>query len=125
MSQILNPSQDLQIDTRDLTEELKSLSLLLFRYYEKKADFERDVDLAKFTLKEIKGKKYKEYKYGPTKLSDAGVEAAIDSDPEVLVAQKALAEASHALNTWWGAVDSMKAKKDVLIQLAADRRKEV
>lgn len=125
MEKPLNPAKDLQINTRDLTQELTDLSVMLFRYYEKKADFERDLDMAKFALKETKGRKYKEFKNGPTKTSDAGVEAAIDSDQEVMLAQKAVADANHALNTWWGAVDSMKAKKDALIQLAADRRKEV
>lgn len=121
----LNPGQDLSINTRDLTEEMKALSLLLFRYYEKKADLERDSDLAKFKLDEIRGQKYKEYKNGPTKLSDAGVDASIDSDPEVIAACKEVAEAKRQLSTWYGAVESMKAKKDLVIQLAADRRKEV
>lgn len=122
---VLNPGVDLQIDVTDLTSEMKRLSLLLFRYYEKKAELEREFDLAKFRVDEIKGQKYKEFKNGPIKISDAGVSAQIDSDPDVILALKDLSEARRQYSTWIGAVESMKAKKDLIIQLAADRRKEV
>lgn len=121
----LDPVKDLEIDTRDLTGEFKRLSLLLFRYYEKKAEVERLYDISKRTLEEVRALKYKFYKSGPTKLSEAGVDAEIDSDPEVKVAHLAMLDAKRDLTTWSGAVESMKAKKDMCIQLGSDRRKEV
>ena len=53
------------------------------------------------------------------------MEAEIDTDPLVLKAFGALIQAEHDVSTWIGAVDSMKAKKDCLIQLGSDRRKEI
>lgn len=121
----LNPMEDLAIDARDLTSEFKKLSLLLFRYYEKKADIERELDLAKQALDEIRSIKYKEYKNGPTKLSEAGVEASIDSDPEVKIFHLKMLDAKRDYGTWVGAVESLKAKKDMIIQMGSDRRKEI
>lgn len=121
----LNPSKDLAIDTRDLTAEFKKLSLLLFRYYEEKANAERERDMAKLRYKEAKAKKYKELKNSGMKISEANIEAEQDTDPDVIKAEEAFVEASHTFSTWVGAVDSMKAKKDMCIQLGSDRRKEV
>lgn len=121
----LNPLKDLEIDIHDPTSEFKKLSLLLFRYYEQKADIERERDILKLTVKEIRGKLYKDLKAGAAKLTEAGISAELDQHPEYLAAERKLIDANRDLVTASGAVDSLKAKKDMLIQLAADRRKEM
>ncbi len=121
----LNPDLDLDVDLHNLTTELKRLSLLLYRYYKHKAKLEAARDLAKAVLKETRAEVYKEIKSDTTtKYTENGIEAKQDTDPRVMEAQRKLIRAEHDAETWVGAVDSMKAKKDMLIQLSADSRKE-
>lgn len=123
----LDPDTDLSIDIDNLTSEFKKLSLMLYRYYKHKANAESQRDIAKSKLKEARAIAYKNIKMNPTntKITEKGVEAEIDTDPLVLKANIAFIQAEHNATTWGGAVDSMKAKKDCLIQLGSDRRKEI
>lgn len=121
----LNPEKDLSIDIHDLTSEFKDLSLTLFRYYQHKAKIETHSDIAKAKLKEVRALAYKRIKSDLSqKHTEKSLEAEIDTDPAVLEAQMKLIRAEHDASTWAGAVDSLKAKKDMLIQLGADSRKE-
>jgi len=121
----LNPDVDLSIDIHNLTTEFKQLSLTLFRYYQNKAKVEAQRDIAKASLKEARAVSYKRIKSDPSvKHTEKSLEAEIDTDPVVLEAQMKLIRAEHDATTWSGAVDSVKAKKDMLIQLGSDRRKE-
>jgi hypothetical protein len=122
----LNPEVDLSIDVTDLTSEFKKLSLTLFRYYQHKAKIESLRDIAKAKLKETKAITRKRIRLDSTvKHTESSMEAEIDTDPAVIDAQMRLIKAEHDATTWSGAVDSMKAKKDSLIQLGSDRRKEM
>lgn len=120
----LDPEVDLEIDVNDLTSEFKKLSLSLFRYYKLKAEAERTYDINKATLKEVRARVYKQIKEGGVKHTEKSFEAEIDSNEDVLNIQNLVIDSNRDLNTWYGAVESMKAKKDMLIQLGADARKE-
>lgn len=122
----LNPEEDLQTDTTDLHSEFRKLAPTLFRYYSHKAKIEMDRDTAKAKLKEMKAQAYKRIKSDPTvKHTEKSIEAEIDIDPIVLQFQTAYFQAEHDATTWAGVVDCMKAKKDMMIQLGSDRRKEI
>lgn len=122
----LNPEVDLAINAADLTAEFKALSLKLFRYWLQKAEAERAHDMAKANLEETKAMVYKTIKADTSvKHTEKSLEAEIDTHPAVTAAKKMVVEAKHVANTWVGAVESMKAKKDMIIQLGSDRRKEV
>ena len=122
----LNPETDLEIDTNDLTAEFKKLSLVLYRYYKHKATVEAQRDVAKAKLKEVRAITRKRIRQDTSvKHTESSIEAEIDTDPQVIEAQNKFIRAEHDAATWYGAVDSMKAKKDVLIQLGSDRRKEI
>jgi hypothetical protein len=121
----LNPEVDLLVNVDTLTTEFKNLSLTLYRYYKHKAQVEAHRDMAKAMLKETKALAYKRIKADVSvKHTEKSMEAEIDTDPNVMAAQQKLIRAEHDASTWGGAVDSMKAKKDMLIQLGADSRKE-
>ena len=122
----LNPETDLSVDIHNLTSEFRYLPGLLFRYYQYKAKVESVRDIAKAKLKETRAVVYKGIKSDTsTKHSEKSLEAEIDSHPDVVSAQMKLIKAEHYATTWEGAVDSMKAKKDMVIQLGSDRRKEM
>lgn len=122
----LNPELDLEINVKDLTSEFKKLSLLLYRYYESKADAEREFDRAKATLEEIKAYVYTSLKSDPNKKhTEKSVEAEIEANEDVRRVHDLMLDTKRDLATWIGAVESMKAKKDMLIQLGADARKEL
>lgn len=121
----LNPDKDLSIDVSDLSSEFRSFSLVFYRYCQYKAKVEAQRDVAKAKLKEIRAVTYKRIKSDTsTKHSEKSMEAEIDTDPEVMKAQMSFIKSEHDATTWCGAVDSMKAKKDMLMQLGADARKE-
>lgn len=121
----INPEVDLTIDIHNLTSEFQRLALVLFQYYKYKAQVEEKRDIAKAKLKEVRAIAYKRIRSDMSrKHTENSTEADIDTDPDVLAAQSVFFSAEHDATTWSGAVDSMKAKKDSLIQLGADSRKE-
>ena|SRR5271165_6988110 len=121
----LNPESDLVVNATDLNSEFRSFSLLFYRYCLQKADVEKKRDLAKARLEELKAVTYKRVKMNvAVKHTEKSVEAEIDTDPMVLEAERRFIEAEHEAKTVGSAVESMRAKKDCLIQLGADARKE-
>jgi len=122
----LNPEKDLEIDVTNLTSEFKSFPIVMFRYSQQRAKVEAQRDVAKAFLKETRAIVYKRVKSDVSaKHTQSSLEAEIDTDPVVIEAQKKLIRAEHDASTWAGAVESMRSKKDVLIQLGSDRRKEM
>ena len=122
----LNPEKDLEIDVTNLTSEFKSFPIVMFRYSQQRAKVEAQRDVAKAFLKETRAIVYKRVKSDVSaKHTQISLEAEIDTDPVVIEAQKKLIRAEHDASTWAGAVESMRSKKDVLIQLGSDRRKEM
>ena len=122
----LNPSVDLSIDVANLSQEFRFFPTVFYQYCLQKAKIEASRDIAKSKLKEARALCYKRIKSDLSlKLTEKGIEAEIDTDPSVIEANMKFIRAEHDATTWCGAVDSMKAKKDCLIQLGSDRRKEI
>jgi hypothetical protein len=122
----LNPDKDLEIDISNLTTEFKVFPVTMYRYSQYRAKIETQRDIAKARLKEVRATVYKKIKADVSaKHTQSSIEAEIDTDPTVIDAQMKLIRAEHDATTWAGAVESMRAKKDVLIQLGSDRRKEI
>lgn len=121
----LNPELDLVINAADLNLEFRKFSVLFYRYYCEKANAEKQRDISKAKLKEMKALVYKTIKNNPTiKHTEKSLEAEIDMDPMVVEMHSKFIEAEHNVSTITGAVESMRAKKDMLMQLGADARKE-
>jgi hypothetical protein len=124
----LNPEKDLVIDVTDLTVEFRHFPTVFFRYCQQKANAEAERDFAKCKLKEVRATVYKTIKGNAAmtgaKLTEAALEAEIDTNAQVIEAQGKLIQTEHNAATIGGAVESMRAKKDMLMQLGADRRKE-
>jgi len=121
----LNPEKDLSVNVSDLNYEFRNFSIVFYRYCSLKADVEKKRDIAKARLKEAKAVTYKRIKSDPSvKHTEKSLEAEIDTDAYVLDAQMRLIEVEHEAATWAGAVDSMRAKKDMLMQIGADARKD-
>jgi hypothetical protein len=122
----LNPEIDLEIDVANLTKEFKDFPVVMYRYSLYRAKIETQRDIAKAKLKEIRAVVRKKVKMDSSiKHTENSIEAEIDTDPSVMEAQMKFIRAEHDASTWAGAVESMRAKKDVLIQLGSDRRKEM
>lgn len=122
----LDPDKDLTIDVADLTREFREFPILMYRYMQQRARSESKRDILKGKLKEARAQVFKELKRDTTQKHTAvSLEAEIDSHPTVIEANLRFIQAEHDASTWGGAVDSMRAKKDCLIQLGSDRRKEM
>lgn len=122
----LNPEVDLEIDVSNLTLEFRNFPGTMYRYSVYRAKIETLRDTAKAKLKEVRAIAYKRVKSDITaKHTQSSLEAEVDTDPTVIEAQLKFIRAEHDASTWAGAVESMRAKKDCLIQLGSDRRKEM
>lgn len=121
----LNPELDLDVNIHDLTQEFKQLSLKLYRYSCQRAKMDSIRDIAKAKHKEARAIAFKRAKSDTSvKHTEKSIEAELDLDSDVKKALIELIKAEHDASSWSGAVESMKAKKDMLIQLGSDRRKE-
>jgi hypothetical protein len=120
----LNPDTDNMIDATDLGTEFREFPPKLFRYSEKKSDAERDHDLAKNRYEEVRAQVYLEIKRGGEKVTEKHLDALIEVDVRVQGAFVTMVQAKRDLETLKNFVDSLRAKKDMLIQLGADARKE-
>lgn len=121
----LNPEVDLEVDVGNLSTEFRKFSVILYRYSKYRAQVNAQRDMAKAILKELKATTRKRIKADiSVKHTENSIEAEIDTDPLVMEAQRKFIRAEHDASTWDGAVESMRAKKDCLIQLGADARKE-
>lgn len=122
----LNPEVDLSVNVANLDVEFRTFPSTLYRYSCVKADAAKQRDIAKATLKEVKAATYKRIKSDVSvKHTEKSMEAEIDTDQIVMDLQRKLIDAEHTLATLEGSVESMRAKKDMLIQLGSDRRKEM
>ena len=122
----LNPENDLKVNVADLSNEFRHFASVLYKYSCQRADVEKKRDIAKAKLKEVRAQARKRIKADTSvKHTENSIEAEIDTDPVVLQAQYAFIDAEHESATVGGAVESMRAKKDCLIQLGSDRRKEM
>lgn len=121
----LNPEVDLEINVSDLGTEFRKFPIVMYRYSLYRAKIETQRDIAKAKLKETKALAYKKIKSDTAaKHTQSSLEAEVDSDPTVIEATLKFIRSEHDASTWAGAVESMRAKKDCLIQLGADNRKD-
>lgn len=120
----LNINVDNTIDLANIRDEFRKFPVLLYRYSEAKSDSERDYDNEKARFEEMKAAVYVELKNSETKYTENHLKAAIDSDPRVIEAKNKMLTAKRTYSTLKNFVDSLVSKKDMLIQLGADMRKE-
>lgn len=121
----LNPEVDLEVDVNDLDAELRSYSLVLNRYYTYEARLCSIRDIAEAKLEELEASTYKSIKSDiSVKHTEKSIDAEINTNPTIIEAKMKLIRTQHDVATWHGSVVSMLAKKDMLIQLSANSRKE-
>lgn len=124
MSKELNFEKDNTIDVAALSKEFRNFPPTLYRYCEIKAEAKETAELKKAEYEELRSAKYIEIKSKEGKVTEANVSAMIEVDPDVKKAYRELLSAKRDLETIEGYVESLRAKKDMLIQLGADARKE-
>lgn len=124
MSKELNFEKDNTIDVANLQKEFRNLPPSLYRYAEIKAEAEHDYDIAKAEYEELRSEKYIEIKSKEGKVTEANLSAMIEVDKDVKAALRNMLEKKRDVETLKGYVESLRAKKDMLIQLGADARKE-
>ena len=120
----LNISEDHHIDLPNLRDEFSKFPIILYAYSEAKADAEKVYDLDKSFIKEIEAQVYVELKTSGEKYTENHAKAAVDCDPRVLEARKKMYDSKRTYNTLRNYVETLHSKKDMLMQLGADLRKE-
>lgn len=120
----LDPELDVEIDPGNLSKEFRFFSPLYYRYTMELAYVEQKVSDAKAALKDFRSKAYIRLKTDGQKRSEGFIEALVEQDELVKAQLKELSSLEYELRTFEGYVQALKFKKDFLIQLGADARKE-
>lgn len=116
---------DNEIDVANLQDEFRNFPSILFHYAELKANVEREHDLNKANYEESKARVYLEIKGSVEKITEKHLDATIINSEVVKDAKQTMLTAKRDLDTLKNYVESLRAKKDMLIQLGADMRKEL
>jgi hypothetical protein len=124
MSIKLDSEMDLEIDVSDLEREFKRIPSLVHGWSEIKASSEEAYGLAKAEHEELRSQKYLDIRSQEGKITEANLEARIDVDPDVKKALRNVLAAKRDLDTLKGFTEGLSSKKDMLIQLGADSRKQ-
>lgn len=120
----INLENDNQIDTSNLQVEFREFPSTLFAWGEAGADAALDYELSNSVYEETRASLYLKIKSSGDKVTEKHLEALIDTDPSVKEALLKSFAAKRDLDTMKNYVESLRAKKDMLIQLGADARKE-
>lgn len=123
-AQDLDPELDVEIDTDELSKEFRLFAPIYWRYTMEQSYAQEKVADAKIGLKELRAKVYVGFKQDGVKRSEDFIDALVDLDPLVAAQAKQLALYEYELRNFEGYVQALKYKKDFLIQLGADARKE-
>lgn len=120
----LDLDSDIEIRVEDLQEEFRVFPSKLFAYSEAKADAERVYEDAKASYKESQAAMYVQLKKSGEKLTEKHLEALIETSEIVKPMQEKMLQAKRDFETLKNYCEALRAKKDMLIQLGADSRKE-
>lgn len=115
---------DISIRVEDLQEEFKVFPSLMFAYSEAKADAEEAFEDAKAAFKEAQSALYVQLKSSGEKMTEKHLEALIETSDVIRPLQKKMLKLKRDFETLKNFCDALRAKKDMLIQLGADARKE-
>ncbi len=119
-----NHATDNRINVADLQEEFREFPSTLYSYLEDKTRAESLYDVMKSQYEEMRAQVYVEIKNSGEKVTENAVDARIEIDSRVKEAKYRMFEAKRDAETIKNYVESLRAKKDCLIQLGADSRKE-
>ena len=108
-----------------LSDEFRNIPVYLFHYGEAKVRAQYALDLAKAQYERLVDEKYCQLKADTVvKHTDPQAKAASKLDPQVIVAQNEMFSIKKDVGILIAYLESLRAKKDMLIQLGADARKE-
>lgn len=117
--------KDNHIDSTRLSEEFRWLSVILFHYGQMKVEVQYNADLAEARYKEKQDMVYLKFKSDPqVKYTERQAEAGSKIDPEVIKLKNEYLDLKKEVGGFIYYLESLRFKKDMLIQLGADARKE-
>lgn len=114
-----------KIDTANLSYEFRWMPVILFHYGQSKAEAQYQCDLAQARYKEMEDRLYCQFKSDKdNKCTDKQAEALAKSDSQVVALKNTYFSIKKDVGTLVAYLECLRAKKDMLIQLGADARKE-
>lgn len=122
--QIIQFNTDVETDITDLQREFRIYPSRLFAYNEVKASGEAVYDRARAQYDEAQADAYVRIKGGEVKVTEKHAEALVLLDAKVKAAFNHMLDMKREFETFKNYVESMRAKKDMLVQLGADSRRD-
>ena len=119
-----NSDFDNRIDVANIREELTNFPPTLYSWLEEKSNQEAIYETSKALYEQVRAQVYIEVKSGGEKITESGVEAKIETDPRVISSRDRMFKARRDFETLKNYTESLRAKKDMLVQISADLRKE-
>ena len=121
----LDPNVDLDINIHELEEEFRTLPRLLFQYSKEYSEAEKEASIKKQQIQEVKSVIIQEIlAQEEKKPTDKVMESKVHLHPTFKRAVQEHSIAESEARTLKGACQGLAAKKDMLIQLGANARKE-
>lgn len=121
----LDPTTDFDIDTNNLDDEFRKMSRYIYAYSQAYSNALSRVSVCKQQVAEIKGVLTNELiAASDKKPADKVLDSKVVIHPTYKAAVHAHIEAENDANTLRGGCTALAAKKDMLIQLGANARKE-
>jgi len=119
---VLIPDHDVEIDDRNLWDEFRYFSAIYYRYGLQKTGYEDQLSTTNLAIKNIKAAIYKEGK--ERKCTDKMIEALYQEDTAIQFCFDEVLKLESQIRKIDVVLISLKHKKDCLIQMGADARKD-
>ena len=120
----LNPIENLKVDASNSSEEFSQLPLLIYRYNEMFEQAREKATLAELSVKEVQGEEYIRIKTEGEKVTEAHMNALLQTSKKVRSAKEEHAAAEKDAGTLKGILEGLRAKKDAMVTIAANTRAE-
>jgi hypothetical protein len=120
--------RDVAINENDLSSAMSTQASLFTYYSELNVRAKRQVNNLELLVEIAEGKAAKKLREQAVSLGEKPVQARIDKevliDSSVIQAKRALNEAKHVASLCQAAVDALRQRRDMLVQMGNDRRED-
>lgn len=119
----VDPVDYLRVTVSDITEMMSEMPTLLFSWLEKASDAAEVAAFKAIAVKEAKASAYASLKNSGEKLTEKHLEVLVELDPAVVAAKAEEVKTTRDAATFKNFAEALRTKRDMLVQLDADLRK--
>lgn len=119
----MKPSEDLQIDVKNINNELKRQAQLFYQYLKKKTDMKTEIKYQKMDLSLLEADYLKTKNTAKLKVKE--IEALLMENDEILNKRERIIELEDMLEDFENVVKAMAQKHDCIKEISMNLRREI